>query len=63
MNPTKEQISEFLLRTNYSEAKLLEDLKQLEGKNIGIIFGLSSLTEIERVYGSPNGENLIKSLN
>ncbi|MFY9222235.1 MAG: hypothetical protein WAQ98_06190 [Blastocatellia bacterium] len=52
MTATKEQISEFLSRINYSEEKLLKELKKSGRKSINIVLGLSSVNEIERVYGS-----------
>ncbi len=52
MTATREQVSEFLSRINYSEEKLLKELKNSGVKSINIVLGLSSLNEIERVYGS-----------
>ena len=54
MTATKEQISEFLSRINYSEEKLLKELKKSGVKSINLVLGLSSVNEIEKVYGSNN---------
>lgn len=51
MTATKEQISEFLSRINYSEKKLLKELRKSGRKSINIVVGLSSVNEIEKVYG------------
>lgn len=64
MTVTKEQISEFLSRINYSEEKLLKELKESGIKSINLVLGLSSLNKIEKVYGlsgvANDGELLTK---
>lgn len=58
MTATREQISEFLSRINYSEERFLEELKKSGRKDIKIVLCLCSVDEIERVYGLSSVANM-----